>query len=180
MGRKKKTTTTEETAEVTLIATADKIEKVLPPEEPGGEPTLMQVHPPVATEEPTPDAEPKKPKKGKNKPPLPSSATLEDLSATWLAALKTSGYSIGTVASYGMELKLAQDELGAETSLADLTAERVERFFNCKRVTKLRSGKNKSKLSVDKTRRVLRRALEWAASRGVIAKAPIPETPEAK
>ncbi len=75
--------------------------------------------------------------------------------------------------------RLAQDELGAETPLADLTPERVAEFYTSKRVTKLRSGKQKSQLSIDKTRRVLRLALVWAAERGIVENAPIPEV-EAK
>ena len=36
-----------------------------------------------------------------------------------------------------MELRVAQEELGAETSLAELAPERVGTIFACKRVTKL-------------------------------------------
>ena len=178
---KKKNNTSESTAEVTLIATEQKIEKVLPPEEPGGEPTLVQVHPPVASEDPTTDPEPPKQKKARKKKDaaVPNVATLADLAAAYEVQMESDGKSVGTIASYGMELRLAQDEIGAETPLADLTTEQVEKFFNSKRVTKLRSGKNKSQLSIDKTRRVLRLALVWAADRGIIAKAPIPEV-EAK
>jgi hypothetical protein len=107
-------------------------------------------------------------------------ATLADLAAAYATQMENDGKSNGTIASYGMELKLAQDEIGAETPLADLTPERVETFFNCKRVTKLRSGKQKSQLSIDKTRRVLRLALVWAAERGIIERAPLPEPTEAK
>ena len=175
MGKKKNTS--ESTAEVTLIATEEKIEKVLPPEEPGGEPTLVQVSPPLAAE--NPDPEPPKPKKARKKKDAPNVATLADLAAAYSVQMESDGKSAGTIASYGMELRLAQDEIGAETALAELTTEQVERFFTCKRVTKLRSGKAKSQLSIDKTRRVLRLALVWAAERGIIANAPIPEV-EAK
>jgi len=61
------------------------------------------------------------------------------------------------------------------TPIADITPEKVHAFFTSKRVTKLRSGRNKSQLSIDKTRRVLRLALVWAEDSGVIAKAPLPE-----
>ncbi len=103
-------------------------------------------------------------------------ATLADLAAAYAVQMETDGKTAGTISSYSMELKLAQEEIGAETPLADLTPEQVEKFFNGKRVTKLRSGKAKSQLSIDKTRRVLRLALVWAAERGIIAKAPIPES----
>ena len=163
----------EPTAEVTLIATEEKIEKVLPPEEPGSEPTLVQVAP---TE--NPDPEPPRPKKARKKKETPNVATLADLAAAYEVQMESDGKSAGTIASYGMELRLAQDEIGAETPIAELTTEQVEKFFNCKRVTKLRSGKAKSQLSIDKTRRVLRLALCWAEDRGILAKAPIPEIEE--
>jgi len=47
-------------------------------------------------------------------------------------------------------------------------------------VTKLRSGKSKAKPSIDKTRRVLRLALCWAAERGIVSTAPIPGPTPAK
>ena len=132
----------------------------------------------TATEAPAPEPRPRKPRK-KKEASITGVATLADLAAAYQVQMESDGKSAGTIASYGMELKLAQDELGAEMPLAELTPERVAEFFACKRVTKLRSGKNKSQLSIDKTRRVLRLALVWAAERGIIAKAPIPET-EAK
>ncbi len=136
---------------------------------------------PTATEPTTPAPEPSKPKRPRKKQEaaITSVATLADLSAAYALQMENDGKSNGTIASYSMELKLAQDELGADTPLADLTPEKVQTFYDSKRVTKLRSGKNKSQLSIDKTRRVLRLALVWAAERGILAKAPIPEA-EAK
>jgi hypothetical protein len=49
-------------------------------------------------------------------------------------------------------------EIGADTPVSTLTPERVQEYFDRKRVTKLRSGKAKAKPSIDKTRRVLRLA----------------------
>ena len=106
--------------------------------------------------------------------------TLADVCAGYLAHMETEGKSDGTISSYRMELKTAMAELGEETPLADLTLDRVRTYFTSKRVTKLRSGKNKSQLSIDKTRRVLRLALVWSAERGIVAKAPIPEVEPTK
>ena len=132
----------------------------------------------TATEEPAP--EPAK-KKSKKKAKLPSgNATLADIAAGYLEHMADAGKSDGTVSSYRMELKTATSELGEETPIADLTVERVQEFFDSPRVTKLRSGKSKAKPSIDKTRRVLRLALVWAAERGIIAQAPIPEPEAAK
>ena len=137
----------------------------------------------TATEEPAPEAAPpKKAKKGsKKKAATPSgNATLADISAGYLAHMEEVGKSDGTVSSYRMELKTAMAELGEETPVADLTVERVQEYFDSPRVTKLRSGKSKAKPSIDKTRRVLRLALCWAAERGIVATAPIPEPEPAK
>ena len=128
----------------------------------------------TTTEEPPPEPKPKKARK-KKEAAISGVATLADISAAYLAHMENEGKSNGTIASYGMELRVAQDELGKGTPIGDLTPERVGEYFACKRVTKLRSGKAKSQLSIDKTRRVLRLALVWAAERGIIEKAPIPE-----
>jgi hypothetical protein len=129
----------------------------------------------VATE-PAPEAEPPKKAKGKKKVSAPSgTATLADIAAGYLAHMESEGKSDGTISSYRMELKTAAAELGEDTPIADITPEKVQAFFDSKRVTKLRSGKNKAKPSIDKTRRVLRLALVWAEQRGIVAKAPIPE-----
>jgi hypothetical protein len=143
--------------------------------------TVIETQPEAATAtEPAPEAEPPK-KKGKKKAKVPSgTATLADIAAGYLAHMEEAGKSEGTTSSYRMELKTAMDELGETTPVADITVQRVQEYFDSRRVTKLRSGKNKAKPSVDKTRRVLRLALCWAAERGIIEKAPIPEPEPAK
>ncbi len=137
---------------------------------------VIETLPETATEEPAP--EPPK-KKSKKKAKLPSgNATLADVAAGYLAHMEEANKS--DISSYRMELKTATAELGEETPIADITTERVQEFFESPRVTKLRSGKSKAKPSIDKTRRVLRLALCWAAERGIVATAPIPEPTPAK
>jgi hypothetical protein len=102
--------------------------------------------------------------------------TLADLAERYLKHLEREGKSNGTISSYGAELKLAIKDLGDETKIAEITTEQVAAFFESKPVTKLRSGKKKSQLSIDKTRRVFRLALVWAAEKKWIKAAPIPET----
>jgi hypothetical protein len=58
-------------------------------------------------------------------------------------------------------------DLGKHMPAADLTADRILAFFASERVTKTRSGRTKSPLSVDKTRRVLRHALAWGVERRI-------------
>lgn len=100
--------------------------------------------------------------------------TLHDAAEGYLAQLDKDGAGDGTLSSYRMELKLALRELGATTALAELSAERVAAYFASAAVTKTRSGKPKAPATIDKTKRVLRLALVWAADVGLLSQAPIP------
>jgi hypothetical protein len=124
----------------------------------------------VPNPEPVEDASPKK-KGRKTKADL----TLADLAERYVAHMEEAGKSAGTSASYGLELKTALAELGADTKLADLAPEQVLAYFASKRVTKKKNGKHKSPLSIAKTQRVLRLALVWAVEKKLIEKAPLPE-----
>jgi hypothetical protein len=124
--------------------------------------------PPAATE-PAP-----KPKSKKSAKPAAGDITLAELSDRYIRALEDAGKSQGTAFSYRLELVMAQKELGAETLLRDLTLERVQEFFECARVTKTRGGVLKARVSVEKTKRVLRQALVWAQQAELIETAPLP------
>ena len=126
---------------------------------------LIDANPPVesAREKPT--------KKKRSK----SDATLADVFASYVEAMENDGKSGGTIASYKMELALAVDEMGVDTKIADLTPERVVIYFGCDRLVKTRSGRAKSPLSIAKSQRVLRQALQHAEAVGLVAKAPLPE-----
>jgi hypothetical protein len=104
-----------------------------------------------------------------------SDLTLADLAERYIKHLEDSGKSPGTRSSYTAELRLAIKELGGDTKIASITTEQVGEFFASKAVMKLRSGRAKAKPSVDKSRRVLRLALVWAAEKRWIGEAPIPE-----
>ena len=59
--------------------------------------------------------------------------------------------------------------LGAGTLMNSLSADAIAQFNASERVTTVKSGKPKSQLSIDKTRRVLRQALAWAHEAGLVA-----------
>jgi len=133
-----------------------------------------------AQETPSPEPASKtRARKGNSKKAAPASEEsnmlLGELAQRYLQHLESEGKSHGTLFSYGMELKLACKELHEGTMIAMLTQGDVLRFFNCARVMLLRDGKPKAKPSIDKSRRVLRLALVWAAEQGWIESAPIPE-----
>ncbi len=104
-----------------------------------------------------------------------SAFTLADLAREYIAHLDRTGKSAGTLFSYKMELESAIAEIGATAALVELTPERVVAFNESERVLKTKTGRPKSKLTIDKTRRVLRLALVWAAEKDWISEAPIPQ-----
>lgn len=110
--------------------------------------------------------------KKKNDPVTLPRIPLSDLSERYLHSMEMAGKSRGTVFSYSMELGVAQKELGADTPISEITRADIVRFNECPRVTLLRSGKPKSQLSIDKTRRVLRLALGFAVQTGLLLSSP--------
>jgi hypothetical protein len=101
--------------------------------------------------------------------------SLGDLARRYAEQMQKDGKTPATIAGYVNDLGIALREIGAETLVADLTPKLVGAYFECDAVMLLRSGGNKSQLSIDKTRRVLRLALDHAVELGWIATAPIPE-----
>jgi hypothetical protein len=137
------------------------------------------------------NATPPSTKKGRRKkkeaePPAPKpktkdldpNLTLAQLSACYLEHLQAVGKSLATVFSYSMDLATSRKVLGADTKIAALTPERVAEYYRSPEVTLKRDGKPRTKVTVDKCRRVLRLALVWAEETGLIAKAPLPTTAE--
>jgi len=99
--------------------------------------------------------------------------TLSSLCEAYLASLLERGQSEGTIFSYRMELATARAELGADTKVADLTAERIAEFNVCTRVMRKKTGKLKAEPSFLKTRRTLRLCLAFGEQSGLIAKSPV-------
>ena len=120
-------------------------------------------------------AAPRKAAKAKKAKSTGEPVTLGMLAGRYLEHLERQDKSHGTLFSYGIEIRTACKELGADTLIASLTPEQVAAYFESPRVTLLKSGKPKAKPSIDKTRRVLRLALVWAVEQGWIEKAPLPE-----
>ena len=113
-------------------------------------------------------------KKAKAKTATATDLTLAELCERYIKHLEQVGKSNGTVFSYTAELKLACLELGSETKIAAITPEQMQAFYDCPRVTALRSGRPKAPASVAKSRRVIRLALGYAQQKKWIEKIPLP------
>lgn len=99
---------------------------------------------------------------------------MADLVAGYLAHLEDRGKGRGTVFSYSIDLAVATKHFGETTQLSSLTEQKIIRFFESDAVTKTRTGRAKVASTVAKTRRVLRLALVWAESEGLIPQVPVP------
>jgi hypothetical protein len=121
-----------------------------------------------ATEAPKAPPAPPKARRATNAP------TMAQLAEGYLEHLAAVGKSRATVSSYGTDIDVAVAHFGAETSAGDLTPEAVAAYFASDVVTKTRKGRGKAEPTILKTRRVLRLALVWAASEGLIPEAPLP------
>lgn len=152
-----------------------------------GEPAEVPARPPESAQtleetsaEPSEAEAPKRKERGAKRKAAGAAMTLGELAERFLEHLKVQGKSHGTLFSYGMEIRVACKELGADTLIANLTPEQVQSFFESPKVTRLKTGRPKAKPSIDKTRRVLRLALHWAVEQRWLEKAPLPDSVESK
>ena len=99
--------------------------------------------------------------------------TLAQLADAYINALGAAGKGDGTRMSYAIDLAVALKILGKETLLTDITEDAVTAFFESTTVTKTRTGAPKAKVSIDKTRRVFRQAMDYALKHGFIATHPV-------
>jgi hypothetical protein len=102
-----------------------------------------------------------------------SPMTLAQLADAYINALGAAGKGAGTRMSYAIDLAVALKILGKETLLTDITEDAVTAFFESTTVTKTRTGGPKAKVSIDKTRRVFRQAMDYAHKHGFIATHPV-------
>jgi hypothetical protein len=111
------------------------------------------------------------------KPPFIPRIPLGDLGDRYIHHLEIAGVAVDTVRAYAIELDTAYRELGVETPIADLAPADIERFNECKRVTRLSSGRRRGKRAVEKTRRVLKLALDFAVHMGLLRTSPAKDAP---
>jgi hypothetical protein len=106
--------------------------------------------------------------------PAATPGSLRAIGDAWLESLRAAGHTPSTVSSYGNDLAIAYEHLGADTAAADLTEKQIAGFNASKGVVKKANGKAKAQPTILKTRRALRLALVWAEQKKLIAKAPYP------
>ena len=110
-----------------------------------------------------------------SKPPaIKDITTLDDLCTAFIAHLARAK-SPGTARSYTADLAVARKHFGDDCKVKTLTVKKVAAYFASERVMKTRAGVDKNPVTLAKIRRVFRQMLVWAADKGVIEEAPLPE-----
>lgn len=102
----------------------------------------------------------------------PELVTLQGLACSYLAHLEESGKSASTRSVYAKDLELAVAYFGGSTEIGAISDRGVIEFEHSQTVTIAASGREKASPTIERTRRVLRLALTFAADRGWIAAAP--------
>lgn len=120
-----------------------------------------------------------KKKSGKTKPKV-SDITFGNAVPKFLEALGTQGKNHRTIEVYGRCIENAVKFFGAEKPLGKLTPALVGQFYKSDELLKKPNGKEKSPITVEQGKRVLRLMLVWAVESGFISEVPIPTKPEVK
>lgn len=89
-------------------------------------------------------------------------ASFENLTLGYTNALRAQGTTPSTIASYTAELNSAAKYFGADANPLTISAAALEKYFWSPQVNQKRDGSPRSQLTIDKTRRALRMAFEWA------------------
>lgn len=85
-----------------------------------------------------------------------------DFTTAYTNVLRAQGTTPSTIASYSAELHSAAKYFGADANPLAISAAALEKYFWSPQVNQKRDGSPRSQLTIDKTRRALRMALEWA------------------
>ncbi len=101
--------------------------------------------------------------------------TLHEAARGYLEHLKGEGKKERTLYTYGKDFEQIEAFFGASRKLAGILAPHVGKFFRSDALLKLPSGKERSRLTVEKTKRVLRMFLVWSHETCRIDKLPLPK-----
>lgn len=93
-------------------------------------------------------------------------ATVGHLAERWHAALSRAGKTETTCEGYRHEIGKAVAHFGAETLVTEISTRKAANYMESDAVTKTRGGKKAAQPGVDKTRRALRLALDFAVAAG--------------
>ena len=110
-----------------------------------------------------------------------SSITLKTAVEKYMAHLEAEGKTERTRYTYLKDLELALQFFGEEKELSKLIPTQVAKFFTSDLVTTVpKSGRDKSQITITKTKRVFRQMLVFCREQGWIEKLPLTKDEAAK
>jgi len=102
--------------------------------------------------------------------------TLKEAVEKYMEHLKAEGRTERTQYTYKKDLDLALEFFGKEKDITKLIPAHISKFFKSDPVNKVpKSGREKSPLTIDKTRRVFRQMLVFCKERNFTEKIPLPK-----
>jgi hypothetical protein len=97
--------------------------------------------------------------------------TIKDAAARYIEHLRKVGKKERTLYTYGADLQLAIDHFGEDKDIAKLIPAQVAGFFKSDAMNKVpKSGREKSIITITKTRRVFRQMLVFCKEQGLVEK----------
>jgi site-specific recombinase XerD len=107
--------------------------------------------------------------------------TIMDAAARYIEYLRAAGKSERTIYTYGEDLRLAIEHFGEDKDVAKIIPAQVAGFFKSDAMNKVpKSGREKSIITITKTRRVFRQMLVFCKEQGWIATVPLTKDELAK
>ena len=101
--------------------------------------------------------------------------TLHEAAQAYLAHLRSQGKKERTLYTYAKDFEQIEAFFGAERKLSTILTPHVGKFFKSDALLTLPNGKDRSRPTVEKTKRVLRMFLVWAKETGLIDTLPLPK-----
>ena len=105
-------------------------------------------------------------------------STNKEAAAKFMESLKADGKKDSTVYRYNMDLELVVGFFGPDNEIGKVMPARVGLFLKSPALLEMKSGKPKSKATIDRTIRAMRQFFDYCVSEGIIDKSPMPKQKE--
>ena len=93
----------------------------------------------------------------------------------FLDHLKSNGKKEKTLYTYGKDMEIFLEHFGPDKSIQKITKPLMGSFLKCDGIMKTSSGRQKSNITITKTRRVVSQFLNWLVSTNALESSPMPK-----
>ena len=106
---------------------------------------------------------------------LEGSGELVEKTNQFLDYLKAQGKKEKTLYTYGKDVELLVQHFGNGKAVNKITKPLMGGFLKCDGILKTASGKDKSHITINKTKRVVSQLFDWMIETEVITESPMPK-----